>query len=180
MFGKVYSPSGRVLNDLEVWAKQPPHVKQAFKRAAGSKVKLDEGMRLCKLSHFPTLAPPDTAKLSEWWSPFDAYMYDPGFDFRYLMAARFSVSIRELSRVVVAVKENWNSLSYLLVISLKQPVHAFFGDVAGQLRIDPGAGTKLRAGEERGAGGLAGNGVQFYIPGLTLDHATLVDSRCLL
>jgi hypothetical protein len=180
MFSKVYNPSGRVLNDLDVWAKQPAYVKQAFKRGVGSKVKLDEGMRLCKLGHFPTLAPPDTTKLSEWWSPFDAYMYDPGFDFRYLMAARLSVSIRELSRVVVAVKENWNSLSYLLVISLNQPVYAFFGGVAGQVRIDPGAGTKLKEGEERGRGGLAGNGVQFYIPGLTLDHASLIDSRSLL
>jgi hypothetical protein len=67
-----------------------------------------------------------------------------------------------------------------VIISLKQPVYAFFGDVAGQVRIDPGAGTKLKAGEERGAGGLAGNGVQFYIPGFTLDHASLIDSRSLL
>jgi hypothetical protein len=177
MFGRVYNPSGRVLNDLEVWAKQPPYVREAFKGGEGDKVKLDAGFKLCKLSHYDTLAPPGATKLSEWWSPWDPYLYDGGFENRIRMAANFNVSIREISRIFVAVKENWNSLSYLLVISLNQPVHAFFGGVAGQARIDPGAASKRVAGEERGMGRLAGNGVQFYIPGLTLNHATLIDTR---
>jgi hypothetical protein len=109
-----------------------------------------------------------------------AFDYDPGFDSRVAMAKHFNVSIRELSRILVAVKENWNSLSYLLIIALRQPFYGFFGGVAGQARIDQGAGSKLKMGEARGSGGLAGNASQFYISGLTPHHATLIESRSLL
>jgi hypothetical protein len=180
MFGTIYKPSGRVLNDLAAWVDQPQHVRQAFKGGIARRVKLPIGLRLCKLSDFPSLAPPGAAKLSEWWSPFEAFDYDPGFDSRVAMAKHFNVSIRELSRILVAVKENWNSLSYLLIIALRQPVYGFFGGVAGQARIDQGAGSKLKMGEARGSGGLAGNASQFYISGLTPRHATLIESRSLL
>ena len=171
---------GRVLNDLVSWADQPPHVRQAFKGGIGRRVELPVGFKLCKLSDFPSLAPPRATTLSEWWSPFEAFDYDPGFDSRVALAKRFNVSIRELSRILVAVKENWNSLSYLLIIALRQPVCGFFGGVAGQARIDQDAGSKLKVGEGRGTGGLVGNASQFYISGLTPNHATLIKSRSLL
>lgn len=180
MFTTVYNPSGRVLNDLAAWINQPPHVKQAFKGGIGKRVRLPVGFRLCKLSDFPSLAPPGAKTLSEWWSPFESFEYDPGFESRVALARHLRVSIRELSRVLVAVKENWNSLSYLLIIALRQPVYGFFGGVAGQARIDKGQGSKLKAGESRGTGGLVGNASQFYIPGLTPNHATLIESRSLL
>lgn len=189
--------AGRIVNDLQVWGQQPAFVRAAFTHGVGKKVKLPAGMRLSKLSDFPSVAPPGSPTLSPWWSPFDPYEYDGGFENRVRMAKNLGVSIRELSRVFVAVKENWNSLNYLLIVQLRVPVYAFFGGVGGQVRIDKvatqgpatqggqapamvNAPSKLLAGEGRGRGGLAGGASQFYIPNLTPAHAVLVESRSLL
>jgi hypothetical protein len=189
--------AGRIVNDLEVWGTQPPFVREAFKNSQGQKVQLHAGVRLSKLSDFSSLAPPGSSTLSPWWSPYDAYRYDGGFENRVKLAAKLGVSIRELSRYFVAVKENWNSLRYLLIIRLRVPAYAFFGGVKGQPRIDlipthgphtaeGGAPTpapaqsKVLPGEEKGRGiALVGGAGQFYVPNLTVAHATLIEARSL-
>jgi hypothetical protein len=86
-------------------------------------------------------------------------------------AETIGVTVREWGRLTSAVKENWNSLRYLLVITLAEDVYGFFGGFASMGRIDPGSTSKVKAGEGRGAGGrLPGGGTQFYIPNLTADH----------
>ena len=40
------------------------------------------------------------------------------------------MSIREFGRVTSAVKENWNSLQYLLVITLFEAVYVYYGEFA--------------------------------------------------
>jgi hypothetical protein len=57
MFGTIYKPGARVLNDLAAWVDQPQPVRQAFKGGIAGRVKLPIRLRLCKLSDFPSLAP---------------------------------------------------------------------------------------------------------------------------
>ena len=176
-----------VPNEDAVWQQQPQFVQAAFTHQRAEKVLLPQGFKLSKLSDFDSLAPPGATTLSPWWSPFEDYEYDAGFENRVKLAQHFGVSIRELSRLLVAVKENWNSLKYLLVIQLRVPVYAFFGGVAGQLRIDaadPGGKpvvSKVLAGEASGkTKNLVGGASQFYIPNLQVDHALKVEARSLL
>lgn len=156
-------------------------IANAFTRKTGTKVLLSQGMKLYKLSSYSSLGTPGSTSLSPWWSPYDAYDYDPGWEERIKLAKHLGVDIRELSRIVVAVKENWSTLAYLLKIELRISVYGFFGGVAGQKRLDPGKDSKRLAGE--GSGGsrnLVGSASQFYIPNLVPDDAKLLEARKLI
>lgn len=144
------------------------------------KVLLPSDSKLYKFNDFNSPTAPGSKALSPWWSPYEDYRHDGGWEQRKKLAALLGVSIRELGRVTSAVKENWNSLQYLLVITLNQPVYGYYGDFAQMPRMDAGATSKrvTTAGsgggnvvsEDRGATkNLPGGGTQFYIPNLTLD-----------
>jgi hypothetical protein len=128
-------------------------------------------MGLYKFNDFNSPTSPGSKALSPWWSPYDDYRHDGGWVQRKKLAGHLGVSIREFGRVTSAVKENWNSLQYLLVITLSDPVYAYFGGFAQMPRKDAGSNSKVAAGEGRGrTANLPGGGTQFYIPNLTLDQ----------
>jgi hypothetical protein len=156
-------------------------VGDAFKSKHAEKVLLTAGSKLYKFNDFNTPTAPGSKALSPWWSPYDDYRHDGGWEQRKKLAALLGVSIREFGRVTSAVKENWNSLQYLLVITLSDAVYAYYGDFAQMPREDAGASSK-RVSTAPAAGGafvaegrgatknLPGGGTQFYIPNLTLDQ----------
>lgn len=156
-------------------------VADAFKLKYAEKVLLTVGTKLYKFNDFNSPTPPGSKILSPWWSPYDDYRHDAGWEERKKLAKLLGVSIRELGRITSAVKENWNSLQYLLIITLSQAVYAFFGDFAQMSRQDAGTVSKrvitapaeggALVAEGRGATkNLPGGGTQFYIPNLTLDQ----------
>ena len=91
------------------------------------------------------------------------------------------MSTRELGRVTSAIKENWNSLSYLLVVQVKNAVYGYFGGFAKMARIDsPQASRRDPNIEAKGSTeNLPGSGTQFYIPRLTTNDVTLVSVELL-
>lgn len=144
------------------------HVRDAFKGGMAEKVLLPAGFELYKFNEYNTLAPPGAPMISPWWSPYDPYKHDGGWVQRKKLASHLGVSTREFGRVTSAVKENWNSLSYLLVIVLGHATYAYFGGFAQMARIDAGQSSKRKGGEARGGTkNLPGGGTQFYIPNLT-------------
>lgn len=156
-------------------------VADAFKLKYAEKVLLTLGTKLYKFNDFNSPTAPGSKVLSPWWSPYDDYRHDGGWEQRKKLAKLLGVSIREFGRVTSAVKENWNSLQYLLVVTLSQAVYAFFGDFAQQPRQDagtvskrvisaPAAGGAFLAESRRATKNLPGGGTQFYIPNLTLDQ----------
>ena len=171
-----------ILNQDLAWSSLGDDIHAAFK-GAPEKVELRAGMKLYKFNGYATLTPPgaaETAVITGWWSPYQAFKWDAGLENRRKTAAAMGgASLKELSRIVVAVREDWSSLDYLATTDLKKPVYAFFGTVAPQARIGAGAASK-RSGDERqsiGGGKLVGSGGQFYIPGLTLAHLENVDVK---
>jgi hypothetical protein len=144
------------------------HVRDAFKGGSADKVLLPAGFELYKFNEYNSLAPPGATSISPWWSPYEPYKHDGGWDQRKKLAAHLGVSIREFGRVTSAIKENWNSPSYLMIIALGHATYAYFGGFAQMARIDAGQASKRKAGEARGATkNLPGGGTQFYIPNLT-------------
>jgi hypothetical protein len=173
-----------ILNSNITWGLMPDNggqtraqIHAAFIDRRAEKIRLDPGFEICKLHRFPTLAPdtrPDTV-VSAWWTNLMRWRDDVGFEDRIHMAKHFRVSVRELCRVFLAVRENWNPFAYLAVAALAQPVWAFYGGVAQQVRIDPGSRSMRMAGERRGSTrNLPGRGSQLYIPFLTNGHLRMV------
>jgi len=157
-------------------------IANAFTRKTATKVLLTQGMVLYKLANGTTVEKYQKPGLvTEWWSPYDAYDYDPGWEERIKLAKHLGVNIRELSRVVVAVKENWSTLAYLLRVELCCSVYGFFGGVAGQARLDPAKASKRLPGEgSSGSKGLVGSASQFYIPNLVVADMKLLEARKLI
>ena len=147
-------------------------VSDAFKGGFAEKVLLPADMILYKFNEFQTPArnPLDPqSPVSPWWSPYNDYRHDGGWAQRKGLAGALGVTVREFGRVTSAIKENWNSLNYLLVITLSVPVYAWFGGFSQMARIDAGQQSKVLAGEGRGqTRNLPGGGTQFYIPNLTM------------
>ena len=130
-------------------------------------------MRLYKFNDFTTLHGPDNNNLSPWWSPYYDYKHDAGWEQKVKMAKANGISVREWGRLTSAVKENWNSLSFLLEITLKEPVYSFFGGFAQMQRMDANSTSKMAKGEGRGGSkNLPGGATQFYIPNLTSNHVS--------
>lgn len=163
------------LNSNVDWKDLPDFVRSAFQTKFGmpTKDKLDAGTVLYKFNDFQSLHGPSNNSLSPWWSPYDGYKHDAGWEQKKRIAQANGVSVREWGRLTSAVKENWNSLNYLLVIILKVPVYGFFGGFTQMVRVDPGAASKMKPGELKGASkNLPGGATQFYIPNLTADHVS--------
>lgn len=145
-------------------------VKEAFRSAHAEKILLERGMVLYKFNNTKYLTNAE-GKLSEWWQPYQPFQHDAGWLQKLEIAKHLGVSVREWGRVTSAVKENWNSLEHLLVITLDTDVYAWFGGYTQMARLDDGAASKRLAGEGRGIGAnLPGGGTQFYIPNLLPEH----------
>jgi hypothetical protein len=190
------------INESRSWAEvgaistgPDTHVRDAFKGGHADKVLLPAGTILYKFNEYNSLVGASEADavrdgplsaagaafyastLSPWWSPYESYKHDGGWVQRKKLAEHLGVSVREFGRVTSAIKENWNSVKYLLVITLANSAYAFFGGFAQMARIDAGAAsrrvTQAPAGngafkaEGRGSTrNLPGGGTQFYIPNL--------------
>lgn len=162
-----------ILNETVNWMDLPDYVREAFQTKFGMPTKdlLQGGTVLYKFNDFRTLHGPANNILSPWWSPYHAYKQDAGWEEKAKIAKANGVSVREWGRLTSAVKENWNSLNFLLVITLKDPVYGFFGGFTQMQRIDSGAASKVGAGEGRGQSkNLPGGATQFYIPNLTAEN----------
>jgi hypothetical protein len=145
----------------------------AFIDGAAKKVQFSPGFEICKMHRFSTLAPGNdpTTIVSAWWTNLERWKDLVGFEDRVKMAKVFGVTVREICRVFLAVRENWNSFEYLAVAALAKPVWGFVGGVSQQVRIDPGSSSQLGPGEKRGkTANLPGRAVQIYIPFLTMAH----------
>jgi hypothetical protein len=172
---------GRVLTDKEWWAEVgdivtdpkrsvPTRVRNAFSGPVEI-VHLRAGTTLYKFNDFNSLQSPAARErnepISPWWSPYYPFRHDPGWQAKVHLAQHLGVSIREFGRVTSAVKENWNSLRFLCVITLRAGVRAAFGGFAQMRRRDLLRASKVQAGEGRGlTENLPGGGTQFYIPQL--------------
>jgi hypothetical protein len=55
-------------------------VKHAFKGGQAEKVLLPAGCHLYKFYDFNTLAPPNATTISPWWSAYDPYKHDGGWE----------------------------------------------------------------------------------------------------
>jgi len=151
-------------------------VRHAFKNGAARKVLLEPAFKMYKFNEYRSLAAPGSTAVSPWWSPYEPYEWDGGWNQRKSLAAHLNVSMREFGRVTSAIKENWNSLSYLLVVELKHSVYGYFGGFSQMTRLDAGQASKRNAQvEARGSTkNLPGGGTQFYIPNLTTDDVMVV------
>ncbi len=181
-------------------------------------VKLPAGMKLYKFNEYPSLNgsskygdPPwsgdptfqdNRQKLlyrinniigkhvvSPWWSPYNSYEHDAGWEEKVKIAKQFRINVKEWGRLTSAVKENWNSLSNLLVIYLKADTYCYFGGFTQMARIDKnkdGVAEKSKQKADEGKlqassltnaktgkkinvanKSLPGGASQFYIPYLT-------------
>ncbi|HEX5127434.1 MAG TPA: hypothetical protein VFW00_11890 [Rhodocyclaceae bacterium] len=142
-------------------------VHAAFKYRKAEIRCLPAGLKICRLHAYSNIAPGTTEAsiITSWWSPYDPYDWDAGIEERMKLAGHFGVTTRELSRIVMAVKEDWNSLAYLWVATLVSPINVFFGIVAGQARMSEGGVSKRGGGEaSSGSKNLAGNNAQFFVP----------------
>ncbi|MFC5864872.1 hypothetical protein ACFPT7_21370 [Acidicapsa dinghuensis] len=157
------------------------HVKDAFKNGIAKKVLLSPTFKMYKFNEFRTLSAPNSNWVSPWWSPYEPYEWDGGWQQRKSLASHLKVSMREFGRVTSAIKENWNSLSYLLVVEVRNSMYGYFGGFAQMARIDAGQASKRNTGiEAKGSTkNLPGGGTQFYIPNLTTDDVTLVSVEML-
>ena len=168
-----------ILNQLETWSGCGQSVHDAFKGDA-EKIELRAGFRIYKFNAYDRLLPPgkpESSVITPWWSPYEAFAWDAGLENRRKTAlAMGGASLRELSRIVVAVREDWSSLRYLVTARLAAPSYAFFGSVAPQARITPGASSRRMSDERQArAPKLVGSGSQFYIPNLRLADLTDIE-----
>lgn len=144
------------------------YIREAFKNGTAKKVQLTTKIKLYKFNNDDKLSVSKTGKVSPWWSPYNAYEWDAGWEERKKLAAHLKVNIRELGRVTSAVKENWSSLSHILVINLIAGAYGYFGGFAQMCRIDQEMASKRDPKiEAKGdTKNLPGGGTQFYIPHL--------------
>ena len=182
------------LNDENTWeevgsydpatnkpSKTGAYIRDCFKNGTAQKRLLDTSLKLYKFNHGDQLTRPDSNKVSPWWSPYDAWEWDAGWEERKKLAAQLKVNIRELGRVTSAIKENWNSLSYLLVIQVQKGAYGYFGGFAQMTRLDVDKASKRDPKIEASGGtkNLPGGGTQFYIPDLTTNDVLLVSVESL-
>jgi hypothetical protein len=166
------------LNEKLQWEALPVDVQNAFQTRISKpeKVLLEPGMVIYKLNDFNTLHPVGNKAISPWWSPYQEYRHDSGFENRVKIAEASGVSIQEWIRLTSAIKENWNSLKYLLVVELKVPVYGFFSGFSSMPRLDVKQQSK-RLDFERASSisqSLPGGSTQFYIPNLDADMVNIV------
>tara|TARA_B110000879_G_C10942237_1_gene420316 strand:+ start:98 stop:646 length:549 start_codon:yes stop_codon:yes gene_type:complete len=139
----------------------------------GKMVILKERFKLYKFNTDASLTPNKTTGIvTPWWSAYNAYDVDPGWQAKLNMASSLGTSIRELGRVTSAISEDWSSCGFLSIIELTVPIKVAYGRFKHQKR-NQGGTSKILDGERRGRGktpNLPGGGRQFYIPNLKTIH----------
>lgn len=184
--GKLYEPpavkftpvlnAGLKREDL----RQPD--RDAFKRP-GKKVKLPAGFRLYKFTQGEISSP---YGVTPWWSPVKAYEWDPGLAARLHLADHLGTDAVDLTRVVAAVRTNWNLLTFLLTSVLLKDLYCFWGQGGWQPREGNETLEELRRtgtetiqpdGKRKVRKGLPGNASQFFMPNMQLNVHIKRDAR---
>jgi hypothetical protein len=155
------------LNHNIVWNQMSADAKGAF-IGTPEKVKLPAGFKLYKFTEF--FITNRAGKFTEWWSPVEPYGIDAGLTQRLALAHLLRVNAADLTRVVAAVKENWNALTYILQAEITEPVYGFWGQCSVQRRLDPAANARPGTIAGPRTANLPGYAWQFYIPNLTAKH----------
>jgi hypothetical protein len=106
-------------------------VRDAFQLIFGDPTKdqLDAGMKLYKFNSYNTVsstAPTATTLMSPWWTASEPYKHDAGLIQKLKIAEANGVSAREWGRLTSVIKEDWNSMSYLMEIELVESVFGWF------------------------------------------------------
>ena len=147
-------------------------------------VRLPVGTKLYKFNTYSSLqADEKTGNVTPWWSPYNAYDVDPGWQVKLSMARNLNLSIRELGRVTSAITETWNSLEYCVTIMLKVDMYVAYGRFKQQARhgvrtVEPKSIKRAPEGhvgyfqpERQGkTANLPGGGRQFFIPNLKPEY----------
>lgn len=184
-----------VLNEMMTWAevgaivtddsaetvkdKGIQRVRDAFQLNYGdpTKEKLEAGMKIYKFNSERCVVPkkyggdaslgPGT-RMSPWWTASEPFKHDGGLVQKLKLAEANGVSARELGRLTSVIREDWNTLEYILQIELLLPVYGWFGGFKGMPRIGKGKESLRKSNVEKSSGSsLPGGGTQFYIPNLT-------------
>jgi len=136
------------------------------------KVKLPAGFELYKLTEFYLAN--RSGKITEWWSPVNSFGIDPRLQEKIKLARHLGVPLSELVRVMSAVKENWNALSYLLRAKLLLSVYGFWGQCSMMNRLDHNQHSRPGITPSTRTINLPGYAWQLYIPNLTTMHIVQV------
>lgn len=215
-FNRTWDEVGSIVTNTDSKGKPIGWVREAFRGGIADKVLLKAGTKLYKFNNMATLVDmawlgksqgitiQGSVVISPWWSSYMPFNHvwskesglkgntdDPGWIARKAMAKTLGISIREWGRITSVVKENWNSLQYLMCITLKHDAYGWFGGFASMGRADPGstskrfgneaslgssvktqkftsAGMKERLAKFGPGGTLAGGATQFYIPNVRM------------
>jgi hypothetical protein len=171
--GRVYqAPPIQPLNAGLDWNQLGPDHRDAF-RGVGQKVKLEARFRLYKFTAWDITN--RAGKVTEWWSPLEPYQWDPGLRARLNLAEHLGGDAADLTRVMCAVRTNWNALTHVLTATLLKPVYGFWGQVGWQPRDGDEKVGNVRILDR--AGGLPGFASQFYIPNLKLGEHIKQDKK---
>lgn len=181
--GRVYQAPTMYLNQNLQVGDLPVRTREAFVGTVRN-VRLSRGFELYKFTNITYPMKDGVGRITAWWSPVQPYELDTGLQMRLQLAKRLGVHPAELTRVVAAVSEDWNFLSFILRAQLRKEVHALWGQCASQPRIDDRSRPRLVRDDQRGEAIRTGQGEalhlttssvpgrawQLYIPNLTDEH----------
>jgi hypothetical protein len=173
--GKLYQPPPvqftPVLNAGLTWQQLGADDRDAFV-SAGEKVKLPAGFRFYKFTQYDMKT---AGGVTAWWSPLERYRFDEGLQHRLQSARRTGSDPAEITRVLAAVRTNWNKLTYVLTAVLIKDVYGFWGQAGWQPKFGEQPLAHMRSfdtvlaqlsGRPPQRLGLGGGAGQFFIPNL--------------
>ena len=161
-----------VLNAGLNWEQLEQSDRDAF-RGIGQKVILRAGFRLYK---FTAADIESRFGVTPWWSPLGSYLWDAGLESRLKLARHLGETPEDFTRVVAAVRTNWNALTHILTAILLKDVYGFWGQIGWQPKFGDQTLEHMRSfdkvleeltGRSPQRIGLPGGGSQFFIPNLT-------------
>jgi hypothetical protein len=160
-----------VLNAGLNWNQLEQSDRDAFK-GIGQKVKLRAGFRLYK---FTSGDIESRSGVTPWWSPLGPFQWDSGLENRLRLAQQLGANPADLTRVVAAVRTNWNALTHILTAILRVDVYGFWGQIGWQPKFGDQTLEHMRSfdkvleeltGRKPQRILLPGGGSQFFIPNL--------------
>ncbi len=160
-----------VLNAGLNWEQLEQSDRDAF-NGIGQLVKLRAGFRLYKFTGGDIES---RFGVTPWWSPFASYRWDSGLENRLKLAQHLGANPADVTRVVAAVRTNWNALTHILTAILLRDVYGFWGQVGWQPKFGDQTLEHMRSfdkvleeltGRKPQRVGLLGGSSQFFIPNL--------------
>ena len=163
--------------------------------------RISAGSRLYKFNGFSAFPRPGAGPneaVSPWWSPYGEFEIqgmgrDTGYGAKVKTAREKGVSLREWARHTSAVKEDWNTLQWVVFIKLRTTIIGYWGGIEAQdrshLNRQPNedlraffrrCGMEENSGYFSGSTNLPGGVSQFYIPGLTPEHFQVISIQDLV